>query len=429
MKSSALIILTFGLVLFLCWSCETSDNVQPPDYFIKYFGEEGNQEGVDLVVNNDETILMLGNTTITRDPAQQNFLLIKSDRNGNLIWQKTFGGNFEEDAKDLELTADGRIVILGTTKNASGKNDVLLIITDLNGVKLDSVVYGYPTSDENPVSVSQTTDGFIVTGSTTNTTQKASVVTNDQQDVFNFRFYDDLTPYQSIWNETFGPGTIDVGVKVIQVGTGFYFFGYSNKPRSGQSSSDLNFWIFPMNNFGNGSFEIGEEIFVGGIADERLSSVTISPPESGEGYLLTGTATDGVGSRIYIAKLTKSLNFLPGQSNQVFQFDPTSLSNGLGTLTNFDTKSSSSILSGFLILSSDNSFGNENFYLTKVTNTGRPAWTLPEGFNYGGANDDEIGSVSELPNGSILIIGTFSVGDDRQNKMTLIKVNKDGKFE
>jgi hypothetical protein len=424
-------LLGIALLLFLFGSCDTPDNVSPPQYFVKYFGEDGHQTGVDLIVNTDGTILLLGTTKIIRNAVEnQDLLLVKSDASGNLIWQKSFGSSSIEVAKDIEITSDGRIVLLGTTEK-NGDKDVFLVITDQSGVKLDSVVYGYSGSEEIPNSVSQTSDGFIVTGTTTNVGQKANSVVNDLQDAFNFRFFNDLTSYPNTWNETMGPGTIDVGVKVIQIGTGFYFFGYSNKQTADPSKLGLNFWIFPLNNFGNGSFDVGEEIFVGGIADERLSSVTLSPPESGEGFLLTGTATSSgsvVSNNIYIAKLRKSLNFT-GTSAQALQRDPLSLGNDLGLITDFSTKSNSSILSGFLILSNDRSLGNQNFYLTKVNNNCDTEWKSPQGFDFGGSNDDTIGSLAELPDGSILMVGTFSVGDDRQSKMTLIKVNKDGKFQ
>jgi hypothetical protein len=417
-----------GVLLFLFWSCDTSNNVSPPDYFIKYFGEGGHQRGVDLIVNPDGTILLFGTTSTTRDEDSRNLLLVKSDARGNLLWQKTFGGSTGEEAKDIELTSDGRIVLLGTTKKF-GDKDVLLIITDQEGIKLDSVTYHYDKNEE-PNSVSETTDGFIVTGSTTNTNQKANPVANDIQDAFNFRFDKDLNEYSNTWNKTLGPGTIDVGVKVIQVGTGFYFFGYSNKSRSGQSTSDLNFWVFPLNNFGNGTFDVGEEIFIGGTSDERLTSVILSPPEAGEGFLLTGMASTSANppvTTIYIAKMRKSLNF--STSNGALIGDPQSLGNDLGPISAFSTKSNSSILSGFLVLSNDKSLGNENFYLTKVDNDLNNKWKSPQGFNFGGSSEDTIGGIAELPDGSILMIGTFSVGDDFQLKMTLIKVNKDGKFQ
>jgi len=422
-----------AISLFFVLSCETADNTASPNSFVKYFGAEGDQEGVDLVVNSDGTILLFGNTTL---PGETNpkLYLAKSDANGNLLWElPAFGGPFKNQARDIEVASDGRIILLATSEIASGDDDILLITTDQNGKELKRVTHGYSKFNEDASSVTQTSDGFIVTGSTTNTIQKANPVDNDVRDAFNFRFYNDLTSYPNTWNETLGPGTFDAGTKMIEVGPGqFYFFGYTNKKPSGQSIINFNFWIFPVNDVGNGSFDIGEEIFAGDpLVDEKLSSVALSPLQSGEGYLLSGIRTDAAGiSSIYIAKLRKNLNFLPGQTDQVFQFPSRALSADIdfGQLQDIRTASIASVLSGFLIVSNENSFGNENFYLTKITNTGADAWASPKGFVFGGDNSDKIGSLAELPDGSILMIGTFSVGDDNQQKMTLIKVNKSGKF-
>jgi hypothetical protein len=332
------------------------------------------------------------------------------------------------------VTSDGRILLLATSEIAAGDNDILLITVDQNGNELKRVTHGYSNSDEDASTVTQTLDGFIVTGSTTNTSQKANPVNNDERDAFNFRFYDDLSSYPNTWNETVGPGTFDAGTKVIQVAPGqFYFFGYTNKKPSNHSVTNFNFWIFTLNDEGNGSFDIGEEIFAGdGLVDEKLSSVVVSPTQSGEGFLLTGIKTDASGaSSIYIAKLRKNLNFSPDQVDQVFQFPPQVISTDIefGQLQDLRTASVSSLLSGFLVVSNESSLGNQNFYLTKITNTGGNAWTSPKGFAFGGSSLEQIGSVAELPDGNILMIGTFSVGDDFQKKMTLIKVNKEGKFD
>jgi len=419
---------------FFFLSCETSNNVEAPNSFVKYFGGAGDQEGVDLIVNADGTILLFGNTTLPGD-TNPKLYLAKSDVNGNLLWERSaFGGPLKNQARDIEIASDGRIILLATSEITAGDNDILLITADQNGNELKRVTHGYSSFDEDASSVTQTTDGFIVTGSTSNTSQKANPVNNDERDAFNFRFYDDLTSYPNIWNETLGPGTFDAGTKMIQVAPGqFYFFGYTNKKPSNHSVVNFNFWIFPVNDVGNGSFDIGEEVFAGDVlVDEKLSSVTISPAQSGEGFLLTGIRTDESGaSSIYIAKLRRNLNFLPGQTDQVFQFPPQTVSADIqfGQLQDLRTSSISSVLSGFVIVSNENSENNQNFYLTKITNTGANAWTTPKGFIFGGGNSDKIGSVAELPDGSILMIGTFSVGDDLQQKMTLVKVNKEGKFD
>lgn len=419
-------------VLFAMASCDTADNINSPDYFVKYFGTEGNQEGVDLIVNADGTMLLFGNTTLPGD-TNPKLYLAKCDANGKLLWERPpFGGDFKNQARDIEVTSDGRIMLLATSERAVGDNDVLLILADANGVELKRTMHGYANTDEDASSVTQTSDGFIVTGSTSNTSQKANQVANDQRDAFNFRFYEDLTSFPNVWNETLGPGTFDYGTKVIEVNPGqFYFFGYSNKKPSKHDVISYNFWIFPLNNVGNAEFINGEEIFVGEqLVDEKLSSVVKSPLQAGEGYLLTGLRTSTSGVNIYMAKLRKNLSFSAGEVDQVFQFPPAVLPTemDLGQVTVTKTSNSYSVLSGFLILSSERSSGNENFYLTKITNTGGNAWSQPKGFVYGGQQDDRIGAVADLPDGSIVMIGTFSVGDDYQDKVTLIKVNKDGKF-
>jgi hypothetical protein len=429
-------ILFWGFILFsiLVFSCDTEKNTEAPNYFVKYFGNEGDQEGVDIVVNNDGTILLFGNTTLPGDVQNKKLYLAKCDAQGNLLWErKPFGGALTNEARDIQLTSDRRIVLVATSEVSPGDNDVLLIITDQDGNELNRVTHGYLNTDEDAVSVTQTSDGFIVTGSTSNTSQKANPVANDQRDAFNFRFYNNLTLYPNTWNETLGPGTFDSGVKVIEVASNrFYFFGFTNKRPAGHSVPNFNFWIFPVNNVGNGSFDVGEEIFAGDpLVDEKLSAVALSPLQSGEGFLLTGMRIDPSGmSSIYIAKLRKNLNFSSGQTDQVFQFPsqivPTDAD--LGRLTDSNTSCMASMSSGFLIISNENSTGNSNFYLTKITNTGGNAWNLPKGFIFGGGNLDRVGAVTELPDGNILIIGTFSIGDDSQQKIVLIKVDKNGKF-
>ena len=71
---------------------------------------------------------------------------------------------------------------------------------------------------------------------------------------------------------------------------------------------------------------------------------------------------------------------------------------------------------------------NQNWILTKVNNDGATAWNLP--IVYGGEGPDSIGAVQELPDGRLVLIGTMRTGksDTGELKLTLIKVNQDGKF-
>src|SRR6478736_1511627 len=153
-------------LLFFFLSCDTADNVNAPTSFVKYFGAAGHQEGVDLVVNADGTTLLFGNTTLPGE-IHSKLYLAKSDANGNLLWERSaFGGPLNNQARDIEVASDGRIILLANSEVSSGDNDVLVIIADQNGNELKRAIHGYANFQEDASTVTQTMDGFIVTGAT-----------------------------------------------------------------------------------------------------------------------------------------------------------------------------------------------------------------------------------------------------------------------
>ncbi|HLT71944.1 MAG TPA: hypothetical protein VKZ75_04805, partial [Cyclobacteriaceae bacterium] len=142
-RSLLIVILTVLITV----SCDTENNLEPvyEDYYVKLFGEEGDQEGVDLVVSEaDQTVLLLGTTT--EPSGVKRLFLVKSDWAGNLIWKKKLGGA-NDTAKDIEPSADGGYIILAETKDLLAEDpteNVKLIRVTPEGEKTDSVVFGTP---------------------------------------------------------------------------------------------------------------------------------------------------------------------------------------------------------------------------------------------------------------------------------------------
>lgn len=50
---------------------------------------------------------------ISFNHGQDDLWLIKIDEFGDIEWEKTYGGSFEELAKDIEITSDGNYIIVG----------------------------------------------------------------------------------------------------------------------------------------------------------------------------------------------------------------------------------------------------------------------------------------------------------------------------
>lgn len=94
--------------------------------------------------------------------------LIRTDENGSDLWNKTFGGQREDWGESVEQTEDGGFIIAGVTDRISssvaGSGDLYLIKTDKNGSKIWDINLGDSGSDWGR-SVEQSLDGgYIVTG-------------------------------------------------------------------------------------------------------------------------------------------------------------------------------------------------------------------------------------------------------------------------
>ncbi|MEP2669844.1 MAG: hypothetical protein ABJH04_12650 [Cyclobacteriaceae bacterium] len=411
----------------LTWSCDTASNIEPPDdsFFTKFYGNEGDQEGVDAVVNPDGTITLFGTTEEVNFGKQ--LYLVNIQSNGLINWERTYGADKNEIAKDIILTNDNRLALVADIENTSTEHDILVLTLSLDGGILasDTISYNNGTSptDETANSITQISDGFIVAGSTNNLDVKpggASGPVNDTRDALFVRLFDDLTVYPSIWKEALGPGSFDEAIKVVEFSPNlFYMFTNSDKPNL---DGDINFNIIGLGSTGEGN--AANDFLLGQAgSNETLSTVAFSPVESGEGFLLAGISqTPGSSADIYIVKLRKDLNF----NSSDIQVQKT-LAIDLGIVSQAKVSAVASAGSGFYILANDKSTGAQNFYLTKIDNSGFVVWD--DAVIFGGEGDDSIGSVLELPDGSIGIIGTFAVGRDGETKMTFIKVNKEGKFK
>ena len=94
--------------------------------------------------------------------------LVKTDANGNKQWDKTFGGDSWDSAESVQQISDGGFILAGyTLSNSAGGSDFWLMKTDSSGNKQWDKTFG-GTDDDYAYSVHETTDGgFILAGCTT----------------------------------------------------------------------------------------------------------------------------------------------------------------------------------------------------------------------------------------------------------------------
>lgn len=442
--------LPFVFILIVL-GCDTPGSLEPDekDYFLKFYGIEGNQTGVDFVVNPDGTYVLVGSSRIALDSSQQIYV-VKADPRGKVIWQKTFGDKtLDEEAKDIELLSNGNLIVAGNTERIkNGDRDVYLILLTQDGSVIketrQGLKIGANDADEDVASVTEISAGitnpagFIVAGSTTGARLNAlpllPAIPTDTRDAMHMRFTFDLTRVTGAWSDipTFSGGGFlgeDAAVKVIQYGPNDYFmFGYSNV-RSGGTTSvvDFDFWVYGRTDDG-GSF--GTSKFIGEIGiNEKLTSVSISPIVSGAGagYVLSGSSSalnsPTSSLDVYLARLSRpdAAGIIPGLESPAKQ-----LNLDLGILSQLKAYS---FVTNFGYLLTTNISGG--------TTSGISLWKLnslfivlnPKKIEFSGAGNDFAGPVFQQADGKIVTIGTMTLGGvDGQKKMVFMKLNSEGRL-
>ena len=93
--------------------------------------------------------------------------VIKTKKNGDTLWTKTYGGTDWDFAYSIEQTSDGGFIIAGGTYSyGKGNEDMFLVKTNAFGDTLWTKTFG-DVNDDEAKSVKQTSDGgYILTGNT-----------------------------------------------------------------------------------------------------------------------------------------------------------------------------------------------------------------------------------------------------------------------
>ncbi len=83
----------------------------------KTYGTTEDDEGYSLVETSDNGYIITGDTSFYGAFSKFEVLLIKTDQNGNEIWNKTYGGPERDFGKCVEQTSDGGYLIVGETES------------------------------------------------------------------------------------------------------------------------------------------------------------------------------------------------------------------------------------------------------------------------------------------------------------------------
>ncbi|QMU29528.1 T9SS C-terminal target domain-containing protein [Adhaeribacter radiodurans] len=233
------------------------------------------------------------------------YWVIKVNSNGSIAWDKTFGGTGEEVLTALQQTKDGGYILAGysnstagkdKTENSRGAQDFWILKLNKNGSKAWDKTYGGNRNDQLS-SLQQTNDGGYILGGYSKS-DKSGEKSESSKSTYPLTLNDfwiiKINAKGTIlWEKTLGGNGEDKLATVQQTTDGGYVLGgFSSSHKSGDKSGGnkggRDYWIVKLN--ANGK-KVWDKT-IGGNDFDNLSSLQQT---TDQGYILAGTSSSDKG--------------------------------------------------------------------------------------------------------------------------------------
>jgi len=407
------ISLDYIFFISLLLACETEGNVDPvfQNYFVKYYGEDGNQEGVDMLVNVDGSMVLLGNSTPRETTTPY---VVKIDPFGNVLWQRQLGGS-DERAADVELDKQGNLIIVS---NVGDDDDSRIRIFKIgqDGTGIDSLII---ISGEKQVAksvVQVANNNYLISGyseADPDLNPELPSPPPDEADIIVLQVDPGMDAAETLLRQ--GGEHIGHSVKLFETtlngSTNYVVCGDSDRPADNTNNTyRRTLEVIPITPNG---VQVGIRRVSGPTNQIQIAATAIeTPPSVVEGYLLVGTTYSGSSSSLYITQYTKNL--------ETKRLDLTLLE---GTRQEGVSVAASETGYFYVLANRILDNGKRDISLLKLAGDGQLIGTTGFGTTEG---DDTGGAVRVLPDGRVALFGTMEL--ETQRKMVLIVISPEGKF-
>jgi uncharacterized delta-60 repeat protein len=251
----------------------------------KTFGGSGNDGAYSIQQTKDGGYIIAGYTE-SFGKGESDVYVIKLDANGNKVWEKTFGGRYDDGAYSIQQTTDGGYIIAGWTSSfGAGNSHVYVIKLNADGGEEWEKIYGGNDYDE-AYSIQQTSDGGCIVAGVT------SSFGAGQYDFYVIKLNENG---DKVWEKTFGGNDYDEAYSIQQTSDGGCIVaGVTSSFGAGQ----YDFYVIKLNANGD---KLWEKIYGGSSWDEAYS---IQQTQDG-GYIVAGrTGSFGAGGwDVYVIKM------------------------------------------------------------------------------------------------------------------------------
>jgi TolB-like protein len=350
-------------------------------YWAKTYGGANDDVAYSIHQTSDGGFIVAGGThsftTVNGD-----VWVLKLDANGNIQWQKIYGGNGVDVARSIQQTSDGGFIVAGET--FVGNTDIWIMKLYSNGTIQWQNRYG-GTGDDIAHSIRQTSDGnfLIVAGETTS----FGLVSSDFW-VLKLNANDGSI----VWEQRYGGNGAEVARSILETSDRNFFIVAGETTSFGAGGTNI--WLLKLN-ANDGNIIAWQKTYGKIDTDNGVNDIQQT---SDGGYILAGGTTN-IGSNVQnflVLKLDSDGVVVWGEqygrSNDDIAYSVRQTSEG-----------------GYIIAGGTTPVGSitKDIWIIKLAANGSIEWQK----TYDGTYDDVAYSIQQISDGGFIVVGvTTSFG-------------------
>ncbi len=395
-------VLTSGLA-----GCEKKASVEEAQRkgFLKLYGGANEDFGKDVVQTQEGEFLLIGTSNKGNDT---DIRLIKTDQYGNQLFEKNFGGKFNDYGEQLVLTWDNKIAITGSYTHTDTLTRMLFLLVDKEGNEIINSAtdptlnlqwekhlgkgynyYGksiFPTSDR----------GYIMSGATT----RENPGNKNPKGVKDILMVKVNSTGEVEWTKAHGGEKNDEAACAKQTANGKYILIGTSESFNEAGQNGSNMIVIETNSHGIQT----DKLTFGGAGDDFGNDLVILPNNN---YVFLGTYANATNQNdIFVVKTeenihsTVSENFYGDENNQ----------SGQALVLTSENK--------IAIAGSTNSLNkdeNQDIYIILIDDIGQ----IVKSNTFGGEGTENSNAVIQTKDGGFLLAGSALYA--KNSMMTLIK--------
>lgn len=282
----------------------------------KKFGGKGGEFGRCIINTADGGLMVAGLSSevsgdVTANKGSEDVWLLKLDKNGNVEWKKNYGGSNADRGVSILQEANGDYVFVagssstdGDITSSKGDDDIWVVKISSSGNILWQKSLGGNRGEGAQKIISSSTGGYLILGQTGSSDVPGY---RAESDLFVISLASDGT---IVWQKAFGGSSTEVPGGIVRSHTGGYVVSALTTSTDGDvhgSRTSYDVWLFEINTLGN---IIWEKSYPTSGVEGRPDLVSTEDGYSVAGYI---TPIDGHGNTTAISEAFLFKTDLNGQ--------------------------------------------------------------------------------------------------------------------